>query len=274
MTLSQATVYANCDGIASSQPDRVLNQVRLAIGEGEWLTIVGKNGSGKSTLAKILSCRYPVHEGEVRCALNSLSAIQLIMQNPEAQLVGETIYEDVCFGLEQSGLSMEEVDGRARHALAIVGLADRASDPTDWLSGGQKQLLALAGALAQDADVFIFDEATSMLDPSAREMILHQARSLRQAGKTVVWITQLMDELGETDRVVVLEQGGISFEADKETFFYSDYRSGMSPCAYYGFEPPYAVQVAHRLRELDVDLPGCPITPEQLALAVGELRCR
>jgi energy-coupling factor transport system ATP-binding protein len=250
----------------------ILNDIDLTITRGEWVAIVGRNGSGKSTLAKVLTKIVPVSAGTIHFNIEERPPVQLIPQNPETQIIGETVLEDVCFGLHNYGIGPHEAQSRAMEALEAVGLAYRVNDPPSALSGGQKQLLNIAGCLALKPPVYIFDEATSMLDPVSRENILKIAHELHQKGTTIVWITQLLDELAWADRVIALDQGEIVFNGTARQFFYRQGEQRFSFCEQLGFPPPFSVQVACSLIRQGIRLDPLPVSPEELAKVVSGLR--
>lgn len=260
LTLSGVSVaFDTPDGVHT-----VLDGIDLTIAAGEWVVLIGQNGSGKSTLAKVLCGLSPISKGVAE--QNDLQ-VQMVFQNPEAQIVGETVYEDVCFGMENRAVDPDEMPERARAALEKVGLAELIGQSVTTLSGGQKQLLGIAGCLAVEADVIVFDECTAMLDPASREMVLGVAQELQRQGKTLIWITQWMEELAYADRVVALAAGRVAYDGTAREFFYD------GVCAELGFVPPYAVQVAESLRTKGVVLQGQPVTPKELSEAVGDV-CR
>ncbi|WP_067934736.1 ATP-binding cassette domain-containing protein [Alicyclobacillus kakegawensis] len=204
--------------------------------------------------------------GSTSAAAAPESLVQLIGQNPDAQLVGETVAEDVAFGLENLALPPREVARRTRAAIGQVGLAGLEDRPISTLSGGQKQLVAVAGALAVKPRVLIFDEATSMLDPSSRRNILTVVRRLRQAGVTVVWVTQWLDELALADAVLALRDGEAVYHGSPQGFFYGDGAIGdaaASWCQRLDLTPPPAVAVALRLRAAGWPI-GQPLCAEAL----------
>ncbi|TCP55595.1 energy-coupling factor transport system ATP-binding protein [Tumebacillus sp. BK434] len=260
LTLSGVSVaFAAPDGVHT-----VLTEIDLTIAQGEWVALIGQNGSGKSTLAKVLCGLCPVSKG---LAEQEELQVQMVFQNPEAQIVGETVYEDVCFGMENCAVPPDEMPERALAALEKVGLAPLIEQAVTTLSGGQKQLLGIAGCLAVEADVIVFDECTAMLDPASREMVLRVAQELQRQGKTLIWITQWMEELACADRVVALSGGRVAYDGTARAFFYD------GVCAALGFVPPYAVQVAEQLQAKGVVLAGQPLTPQELSAAVGA-RCQ
>ncbi|MEI7026484.1 ATP-binding cassette domain-containing protein [Paenibacillus sp. y28] len=264
----------------NDRPQVVLDDCSLRIRQGEFLAIVGRNGSGKSTLGRVLAGLCPISLGEYNRAVDSSRDVSIVLQNPDAQLVGETVYEDLCFGMENRCIPPEQMQARALAALAEAGLHAGLDTPTAHLSGGQKQLLCLAGALAVDAKAFILDEVTAMLDGVARQTVLRAAARLHRQGKTVIWITQLMDELSYAGRVAALESGRLAFDGTAEQFFYEEAdRNGATPqnenhdgswCGMLGFPPPYAVEVARQLIRLGWPMDEFrPLRAEQLARAVG-----
>lgn len=258
---------------AAGETKTLLQETDMHISRGQWLAIVGANGSGKSTLAKLMAKLYPATTGTVVYS-NQLEAsyrpfVQIIFQNPDVQMMGETIYEDVRFGLDNYGFPSGEIHGLAMNALDKVGLTALADASPAVLSGGQKQLLQAAGCLAVQPEVLIFDEAASMLDPMSRQRLLQAARSLHGEGTTIVWITQLLDELEASERIVALESGAIVFDGSRETFFYPRPGEVGSACERLGFSPPYAVQIALELMKRGRRLHPLPFSIEELGKAVS-----
>jgi energy-coupling factor transport system ATP-binding protein len=271
------SVQIKCHNISvafatQGEPVFALRDVSLNIRQGEWVALVGRNGSGKSTLGRVLAGLCPVSKGTVRRALPATPTrlpIATVFQNPDAQIVGQTVYEDVCFGLENLAVPPTELHSRAVQALSRVGLLAKRDHPVETLSGGQKQLLCIASALALEPAAMVFDEATSMQNPGARAAILNVVRDLHRAGMTIVWITQWMSELAFADRVVALEDGRLAFDGSVTAFFYEEQPGSPSPCETLGFEAPFAVQVATRLRQRGLFPDARPITPEDLAAVVS-----
>ncbi|MBR4434955.1 MAG: energy-coupling factor transporter ATPase [Clostridia bacterium] len=221
------------DNIEYSYDDaakKALDGVSLTIGEGEFVAIVGHNGSGKSTLAKMLNALLVPDSGSVSVfgmdtkdeekTLDIRKKVGIVFQNPDNQIVTTVVEEDVGFGPENLGVPTEEILERVHAALEAVDmLAFRKSAP-HMLSGGQKQRVAIAGVLAIRPDVLVFDEATAMLDPLGRRAIIDIAKKLNKTdGKTVVMITQYMEEATVADRVVVMNGGKIAFEGTPAEVF-------------------------------------------------------
>ena len=145
---------------------RVLQRIDLEIAVGETIVLVGGNGSGKSTLLQVIAGLTGLSRGTV-ARRDEASIIPIVFQNPDAQIVGETVYEDICFGLENIAVPPEQMQERAREALAAVGLSGYEDVPVVQLSGGQKQLVCIASAIAMRTPMIVFDEPTAMLDPAS-----------------------------------------------------------------------------------------------------------
>ncbi|MCR8635068.1 ATP-binding cassette domain-containing protein [Paenibacillus radicis (ex Xue et al. 2023)] len=247
----------------------ILQDVNLTIRRGEWVAIAGTNGSGKSTLAKLIAMLTPATSGELSFNIPEQPPIQLVFQNPDTQVIGETVYEDVCFGMENYGIAEPEIHLRAQTALQKVGLEALADRPVAELSGGQKQLLAIASCLCMNPPALLFDEATSMLDPRSRHNIIQVAQELHREGKTIIWITQWMDELAWAERVVALDQGKVAYNGSTLDFFYQTDEHNQSFCDRLGFAPPYTVQVALSLVNKGFKLDSLPVTPAELGKIVS-----
>ncbi len=196
----------------------VLENVNLNVDKGEWITILGHNGSGKSTLSKLLVGLLRAKQGTIRVANVELSEttvydirkkIGIVFQNPDNQFVGVTVRDDIAFGLENLQVPRGEMIERIEQYAQKVDMADFLNKEPHNLSGGQKQRVAIAGILAMETDIIIFDEATSMLDPKGRNTILSMMKQLNDEGVTVINITHDMKESLYGDRIVVLKEGRI-----------------------------------------------------------------
>ncbi|MGG4146238.1 ATP-binding cassette domain-containing protein [Paenibacillus algorifonticola] len=276
------TVKPRVFDAASEQPP-IIRDVSLALKEGDWLTLLGSNGSGKSTLAKVIA-GFPVGEkigtylmGGKLAAYNK--PIPIVMQQPEASMLGATPWEDVVLMLEQHGIDSDAIAALAEVSLGLTGLLERKDQAVGTLSGGQKQLTAIAGCLAVKAPVLVLDEATAMLDPEASLAIGEQVRELHAAGGTIIWITQKLAELRHGDRVVVMEEGRIVFDGTTDSFYERNgiekgtestgsEEGGRSWCERLGFEAPYAVQTAWELEKLGIVIKPLPLTVDRLAEAL------
>ncbi len=266
-----------------------LSGVNLTINQGEFVAIIGPNGSGKSTLARhfnglLLPTAGQVSvDGLLTADPNHLPAIRqrvgMVFQNPDNQLVASTVEEDVAFGPENLALPPDEIRRRVDEALAIVGLTDYATHPPHMLSGGQKQKVAIAGALATRSDCIVFDEPNSMLDPPGRQQVLDTIRRLNGEGMTIVLITQSMDEAALAKRIVVMNAGRVVLDGPPEAVFavpgtkcdQGDSESnhlGSPLLEEIGLDRPFAAEVADRLREQGLPLPTGLLTVDQLVVAL------
>ncbi|MED1793733.1 energy-coupling factor transporter ATPase [Brevibacillus nitrificans] len=207
----------------------VLQNVSLEVHPGEYLAIIGHNGSGKSTLSKHLNGILTPLEGNVLVnGINTRdkgrihevrSRVGMVFQHPDNQIVATIVEDDVAFGLENIGVSAEEMKDRIDFALDAVGMSAFRHRPPHHLSGGQKQRIAIAGVLAMKPQCLVLDEATSMLDSYGRQDILAVVRKLHREGMTIVTVTHHMSEVAEADRVVVMEGGKVVLQGTPREVF-------------------------------------------------------
>jgi energy-coupling factor transport system ATP-binding protein len=264
-----------------------LRGVDLLIDRGEFVAIIGPNGSGKSTLARHFNGLLLPTTGQV-CVDGLLTAdprhlpmirqrVGMVFQNPDNQLVASTVEEDVAFGPENLALPSDEIRRRVDEALEIVGLADCATHPPHMLSGGQKQKVAIAGALATRPDCIVFDEPSSMLDPPGRQQVLDTIRRLNDEGMTIVLITQWMDEAAMAGRIVVMNAGRIVLDGPPGMVFTAPSAKGdhtvpngigLPLLVEMGLDRPFAAEIADRLREQGLPLPAGLLTIDQLVMAL------
>lgn len=224
--------------------------INFDAGEGEFIVVAGVNGSGKSTFAKILNRLLLPIEGTV--LIGGLDAMQegniipirkmvgMVFQNPDDQLIGSVVEEDVAFGAENIGVPHKELVKRVEDALAQVGLS--ASMRIEELSGGGKQKVAIAGVLAMKPRCIVLDEATSMLDPKSRRDVLQLMKELQKQGITIILITHLMEELLLADWIYVMHQGRLAMKGSREAIF-----AQPEKLREFGLELPMTVQLAHAL---------------------------
>ncbi|BBE29876.1 energy-coupling factor transporter ATP-binding protein EcfA1 [Tepiditoga spiralis] len=203
---------------------KVINNVSLGIKKGQFTGIVGDNGSGKSTLMKILSGILFDYNGKVffeNEELNEKNRIKIgyIFQNPENQIVGVTIEEDVAFGMENMGVPRKEMIKKIQWALSIVGMSGFEKRDPNTLSGGQKQRLAIASILAMDPEVIFMDEPTTMLDPVGRLEVYTVIKKLVELKKTVVIASHHSQDLRDVERIIALKNGKIIFDGNKNNFY-------------------------------------------------------
>lgn len=251
----------------------IIKNVSLTIHKGEWISLLGRNGSGKSTLAKVAAgFRTAGVAGQITRSVKTAAEgkpIPIVMQQPETAMIGATPWEDVILMLEQNELAVSDIALEAALALRRVGMGERLHQPIETLSGGQKQLVAIAGCLALQSPLLVLDEVTALLDPEAAYAVLEQVRRLQQSGVTIIWITQKLEELREGDRIVAMNDGSIAYDGQAgEWFARSQSGTKDSLCEQLGFEAPYAAQVAWELEEQGVMLRPFPFTAHMLAEAV------
>ena len=253
-----------------------VKDISLTIEPGEFVAVIGTNGSGKSTLAKHFNVLLTPTDGACEvCGLRTdapdnvwdiRQEVGMVFQNPDNQIVAAVVEEDVAFGPENLGVPSEEIKQRVSDALKRVNMTIYAKHGPHLLSGGQKQRIAIAGILAMQSHCIVLDEPTAMLDPvGRREEVMETIRQLNAEGITVIIITHFMEEAVQADRVVVVNQGEVKMDgAPRSVFSHVDELKAM------GLDVPVAAEIAARLREKGIDLPGDIITKEEL----GEALCR
>ncbi|OYD06601.1 energy-coupling factor transporter ATPase [Paludifilum halophilum] len=231
-----------------------LSGVDLTVRPGEYLAIMGPNGSGKSTLAKMLNGLLVPVKGSVRVEgldtrnPDAVSTVRrkvgMVFQNPDNQIVGTTVRDDIAFGLENLGVPRDEMIRRIEKVLQRVGLAGMEERSPHHLSGGQKQRLAIAGVLAMRPQVIVFDESTSMLDPGGRREVLQAIGDLQRQGTTVIHITHSAAEASRAERIAVMTEGSIRrIGSPGEVFRDPDQLRNWL------LEPPPSVELLDRLRK-------------------------
>ena len=246
------------DGNVSEIVEAV-NALSLQVQKGEFIGILGENGSGKSTFAKLLNALLEPTEGSILIAgmdtadQENIWKIRkqtgMVFQNPDNQIIGTVVEEDVAFGPENLGIETNQIIKRVTEALEIVGMTAYRLQSPNRLSGGQKQRVAIAGVLAMHPQCIIFDESTAMLDPKGREEVLNAARLLNKKQKiTILYITHDMDEVIDADRIVVIHKGKLVLEGTPREIF-SKGRSLQE----YGLVLPRMTELAYRLNECGID---------------------
>lgn len=231
----------------------------LEVKPGEFIGILGKNGSGKSTFAKLMNALLEPTAGTLLIAgMNTadeenVQAIRkqagMVFQNPDNQIIGTVVEEDVAFGPENLGIETKQIIERVTDALEIVGMAAYRLQSPNRLSGGQKQRVAVAGVLAMHPKCIIFDESTAMLDPQGKKEVLQAAHLLNKEQKmTVLYITHDMDEIIDADRLIVIHEGKLVLEGTPEEIF-----SRGRSLQQYGLLLPGVTELACRLRERGLD---------------------
>ena len=252
-----------------------VKDITFHVKRGEWLSIVGHNGSGKSTTVRLIDGLLEAESGEIvidgqrlteENIWNIRRQIGMVFQNPDNQFVGATVEDDVAFGLENQGLSRQEMQKRVEEALDLVGMLDFKKREPARLSGGQKQRVAIAGVVALRPAILILDEATSMLDPEGRRELIETVKEIRKDyDMTVISITHDLEEVAMSDRVLVMKKGEIeSTSSPRELFSRNDLDQ-------IGLDDPFANQLKHSLSQNGYDLPENYLTESELEDKLWEL---
>ena len=249
--------------------DPALESIDIEFSCGKSYALLGRNGSGKSTLARCLNGLIVPTEGRVvscghdtsRAALSAEVArsVALVFQNPDTQLVGATVEEEVAFGPENLGLPSDRIRARVDTALKKAGVADLAERQPHRLSQGQKQLVAIAGAIAMEPEFLVSDESTSMLDYSARQRVLDLFEELRSTGMGIIHVTHFLEEAITADEVVVLESGTLAERGSPSSVLWNP--DGLRAL---GLEPLPVTVVAGELERLGHPVPRDVLTAGEL----------
>ncbi|MBD2845202.1 ABC transporter ATP-binding protein [Paenibacillus sp. IB182496] len=277
-SLDNVTVQASrpTAELEGEEPSTLLTVEALQVQPGEWVQLIGPNGSGKTTLVRLLTGHLGtgLHvQGQLSRGFAGEEEIAYVMQHPDAALVGSTPREDILMGLELRGLPAARMPQLLELALASTGLEALADRPIEQLSGGQKQLTALAGCIAGGAQVLVLDEATSMLDAESARLVLYTVRELHGAGTAVVWVTHRQEEWARGDRLIALQKGRIAFDGAIDDFYGgTDGCGAQSVCGAMGLPVPEIVQVGLHLRARGYPLQVLPLTALELAEEVGPWR--
>lgn len=244
----------NVSYIYPNSTKEVLRGIFLEIYEGQLITILGPNGSGKSTLARVLNgLLLPSNGQAVIDNIDTQKAkkdmwkirrnIGIVFQNPDNQIVGNTVEEDIAFSLENFGIERTEIRERIDEVLAKLDICDLKNHDPNYLSGGQKQKIAIAGVVALKPKVIIFDEATSMLDPEGKKELLTVMQRLNQEeGTTIIQITHSIEEALLSDRIIIMNEGEIVSDDTVEAVL-----RNRELLLANGLDVPLAVEISHRL---------------------------
>ena len=252
-----------------------VKDITFHVKRGEWLSIVGHNGSGKSTTVRLIDGLLEAESGEIvidgqrlteENVWNIRRQIGMVFQNPDNQFVGATVEDDVAFGLENQGLSRQEMKKRVEEALAVVGMLEFKKREPARLSGGQKQRMAIAGVVALRPAILILDEATSMLDPEGRRELIGTVKGIRKDyDMTVISITHDLEEVAMSDRVLVMKKGEIeSTSSPRELFSRNDLDQ-------IGLDDPFEKKKKKSLSQNGYDLPENYLTESELEDKLWEL---
>ena len=256
-----------------------VDDVNIQFTKGSFTAILGHNGCGKSTLAKLLNALFLPDKGTVIiCGMdtqkeqpvwNIRKHAGMVFQNPDNQIVANVVREDVAFGLENLGVPVDEMIPRIKDALESVRMSKRADSAPHMLSGGQKQRVAIAGVLAMQPDIMIFDESTAMLDPSGRKEVMQTVQKLnKEKGITVIWITHFMEEAALCDSVIVMDKGKIALQGKPTEVF-----SQVEKIKNLGLDVPPMTELANALRAEGIPLSKKILTVEDMLKELSEILC-
>ncbi|MBQ1881120.1 MAG: energy-coupling factor transporter ATPase [Lachnospiraceae bacterium] len=250
---------------------RAVNDVNLSVEKGQFIAILGGNGSGKSTLAKhINAILYPTEgyvlvDGKRTSEEENIWSIRqkawMIFQNPDNQIIGSIVEEDVGFGPENMGIQTKEIWERVEEALRTLGMWEYRKHSPMRLSGGQKQRVAIAGVVAMHPECIIMDEPTAMLDPSGRKDVIRAARALNDVEKvTIILITHYMEEVIYADKVFVMGKGEVKMTGTPREIF-----SRVEELEELRLDVPQVTRLAHELKRRGMTkLPDGILTEEEL----------
>lgn len=258
--------------------ERAIDGVDIDIPQGSFVAILGHNGSGKSTLAKHMNAILVPTGGtmwvdgrdtkDLSELWNVRQTAGMVFQNPDNQIIGTVVEEDVGFGPENLGVPTDEIWKRVEDSLKAVGMLDRRKSSPNKLSGGQKQRVAIAGVLAMEPKCIVLDEPTAMLDPNGRKEVIRAVEELRRKKNvTVILITHYMEEVIDADRVFVMDGGHIVMHGTPVEIF-----SRVDELKACRMDVPQVTMLAETLRRQGMDLPKGILRREELVEALCRLR--
>ena len=259
----------NVEGIT-----RAVDEVTLDIKKGDFIAVLGHNGSGKSTLAKhINAILYPTEgtvwvDGMDTSDEEKLWDIRqeagMVFQNPDNQIIGQVVEEDVGFGPENLGVPTKEIWERVEESLKAVGMYEFRKYSPNKLSGGQKQRVSIAGVIAMHPKCIVLDEPTAMLDPNGRKEVIRAVRALNDVeGITVILITHYMEEIIHADKVFVMDKGSIAMEGTPREIF-----SQVERLKDLRLDVPQVTLLAHELKKAGLDITDGILTVQELVSAL------
>ena len=258
--------------------ERAIDGVDIDGPQGSFVAILGHNGSGKSTLAKHMNAILVPTGGTMWVdgrdtkdpaeLWNVRQTAGMVFQNPDNQIIGTVVEEDVGFGPENLGVPTDEIWQRVEESLKAVGMLERRKDSPNKLSGGQKQRVAIAGVLAMEPKCIVLDEPTAMLDPNGRKEVVRAVEELRKKKHvTVILITHYMEEVIDADQVFVMDDGHIVMHGTPREIF-----SQVDELKAYRMDVPQVTMLAEELRNRGLDLPRGILRREELVEALCRLR--
>ena len=249
--------------------DRAIDGLSLDIEKGSFVAILGHNGSGKSTFAKQINGILTPTDGTVWVSgMNTADEdaiweirkkAGMVFQNPDNQIIGNVVEEDVGFGPENIGVPTDDIWKRVDKSLEAVGMTAYRYKSPNKLSGGQKQRVAIAGIMAMKPECIVLDEPTAMLDPNGRKEVIKTVRELNQKeGITVLLITHYMEEVIHADRVIVMDDGKLVMDGTPREIF-----SKVDELKSYRLDVPQVTELAYELKKAGVDLPEGILSQEE-----------
>lgn len=256
---------------------RAIDGVDIDVPQGSFVAILGHNGSGKSTLAKHMNAiLVPTGgtmwvDGRDTKDPNELWDIRqsagMVFQNPDNQIIGTVVEEEVGFGPENLGVPTDEIWKRVENSLRAVGMLERRKDSPNKLSGGQKQRVAIAGVIAMEPKCIVLDEPTAMLDPNGRKEVIEAVEQLRkEKNVTVILITHYMEEVIDADQVFVMDEGHVVMHGTPKEIF-----SRVDELKKYRMDVPQVTMLADALIQKGVPLPKGILRREELVDALCQL---
>lgn len=256
---------------------RAIDKVTMDVKQGDFVAILGHNGSGKSTLAKHMNAILLPNEGTVWVNGNDTKDMEklwdirqsagMVFQNPDNQIIGTVVEEDVGFGPENLGVPTEKIWKRVEESLKAVGMLNYRHHSPNKLSGGQKQRIAIAGVIAMRPKCIVLDEPTAMLDPNGRKEVIRTIHELReQENITVILITHYMEEVVDADKVIVMDKGHIVMEGTPVEIF-----SRVEELKKYRLDVPQVTMLAYELQQKGLDIPSGILKMEELVEAICQL---
>lgn len=259
---------------------RAVDNVNLEVNKGEFIAILGHNGSGKSTLAKHINAILLPSEGSMWvCGKDTKEEDDtwfirqnagMVFQNPDNQIIGTVVEEDVGFGPENIGVPTDDIWTRVENALKSVGMIKYRHHSPNKLSGGQKQRVAIAGVVAMKPQCIILDEPTAMLDPNGRQEVIKTVLELnKKEGVTVILITHYMEEVISADRVFVMESGQVVMTGTPREIF-----ARVDELKSYRMDVPQVTMLAHELKEVGVPISGTILSVEELVEEICQLKSK
>ena len=253
---------------------RAIDEVDLDIKEGQFIAILGHNGSGKSTLAKHINAILVPTGGTIWVdgkdtkdpeeLWNVRQSAGMVFQNPDNQIIGTVVEEDVGFGPENLGVPTDEIWKRVEDSLKAVGMIEYRHHSPNKLSGGQKQRVAIAGVIAMEPKCVVLDEPTAMLDPIGRKEVLNTVRARKNV--TVILITHYMEEVIYADKIFVMDHGKVVMNGTPKEIF-----SQVDMLKHYRLDVPQVTMLADELRKKGLDIPAGILKKEELVEALCQL---